>query len=402
MKTGSADLPLHGGHCPPGLFEDMKDLAEVMVEAMVMEFGREEVVRRFSDPGWFQSFGCTLGFDWHSSGLTTVVCGALKEVLDERCEDLGLYLAGGKGATSRKTPDHLEDFVDTVAPQLPLEKLQATSRRTAQVDSSALQDGFDVYHHVFLVSTEGDWSVIQQGIDADSGWARRYHWWNETAGNFLDDPHEGIASAGSVSTLNLTDEQSDENRSVSVEMVREDPVGTLGEFTKLLDYWDDTRRRLKLPDRHSLPRKNHLEQRLGELYERPPEDFSDLLDREGVGKKTVRALSMVADVVWGAEPSYEDPARYSFAHGGKDGYPRPVDPDQYRESIDVLANAIRRARLGDDDKMKAFERLKSSFGGEGREGSPERESRSREPDPPESSDSNQDEGTGDEQHELDF
>jgi hypothetical protein len=343
----------------------MKDLGEVMVEAMLLEFGREEVVQRFSDPGWFQSFGCTLGFDWHSSGLTTVVCGALKEALNRRSEELGLYLAGGKGATSRKTPDELRDFVDSDAPELPLSDLQNASRRTAQVDSSALQDGFEVYHHVFFVSRDGDWTVIQQGIDETSGWARRYHWWNETAGNFLDDPHEGIASEETSGTLNLANPDSGENRSVSVEMVEEDPVGTLGEFTRLLDYWDDTKRRLELPDRHSLPRKDHLERSLGKLYEKPPDDFSDLMDREGVGKKTIRALSMVADVVWGAQPSYEDPARYSFAHGGKDGYPYPVNQDRYRESIDVLSDAIRRSKLGDDSKVKAFKRLKSSFGEEG-------------------------------------
>ncbi len=339
----------------------MKQLGKVMIEAMLQEFDREEVLRRFSDPGWFQSFGCTLGFDWHSSGLTTVVCGALKEILNKRSSELGLFLAGGKGATSRKTPDELRNFVDETAPQLPLHDLQSASRRTAQVDSTALQDGYEIYHHVFFVSKDGDWTVIQQGIDDDSGWARRYHWWNETAGNFLDDPHEGIATYAEDASLNLSDRSSEENRSVSVDMIEEDPVGTLGEYTRLLDCWDETRRRLTLPDRHSLPRKDHLECCLGKLYENPPEDFTDLLDRDGIGKKTVRALSMVAEVVWGAEPSYEDPARYSFAHGGKDGYPEPVDTDRYCQSIDVLADALRRAKIGDDSKMKAFKRLKQSF-----------------------------------------
>lgn len=361
MKTGSADLPLHGGHCPPGLFEDMKDLAEIIVEAMLLEFDRDEVLRRFADPGWFQAFGCTLGFDWHSSGLTTVVCGALKEALNPRSGELGLYVAGGKGAASRKTPKELETFAEQDAPDLAVDQLKDCSRRAAQVDSSALQDGYQLYHHVFLVDGENHWTVIQQGIEDESGWARRYHWWNETVQDFLDDPHEGVHSASVSDVLNLATEESQANRDVSVKMGREDPVGTLQEYTKLLDFWDDTRRKLTLPDRHSLPNKSHMEKALGKLYDRPPSDFLDLMDRENIGSKTIRALSMVSEVVWGTEPSYEDPARYSFAHGGKDGYPRPVDKNQYRETIDILSDAIRASKLGDDTKLDAFKRLKSAY-----------------------------------------
>lgn len=361
MKSGSADLPLHGGHCPSWLFEDMKDLGEVMIEAMILEFDRETVIRRFSDPGWFQAFGCTLGFDWHSSGLTTVVCGALKEVLNPRSDELGLYLAGGKGNTSRKTPDEIATFAESTAPGIAVQKLQDCSRRTAQVDSSAVQDGFDLYHHVFLVDQDENWTVIQQGIRDEDGWARRYHWNDKTAGNFIDDPHEGICSDSHETTLNLANPDSRENRTISVDIATEDPVGTLQEYTRLLDFWDDTSNRIKLPDRHSLPQRDHLDRVLGNLYEKPPESFSDLLDRDGIGTRTVRALSMISEVVWGAEPSYEDPARYSFAHGGKDGYPFPVDRETYEDSVEVLSDAIGRAKVGDETKMKAFERLQTSF-----------------------------------------
>jgi hypothetical protein len=342
----------------------MKELAAVMVEAMLLEFDRTEVLRRFSDPGWFQAFGCTLGFDWHSSGLTTVVCGALKEALNPRAHELGLYVAGGKGSTSRKTPQEISQYAEESAPDLPVEGLQDSSRRVAQVDTSALQDDYDLYHHVFFVDRDANWSVIQQGINDDSGWARRYHWFSDGVDDFLDDPHEGIRSPRRQTSLNLASEDSEENRDISVEMVNEDPVKTLQEFNRLMDFWDDTSRRLKLPNRHSLPRKDHLERSLGKLYDRPPDDFQELMDVDGVGQKTVRALSMVAEVVWGAEPSYQDPARYSFAHGGKDGYPRPVDHEEYRRSIDVLSNAIRRANVGDDSKLKAFKRLKSTFSSE--------------------------------------
>lgn len=357
MKSGSADLPLHGGHCPPWLFEQMKTLGVSIVEALILEFSRREVIRRFSDPGWFQTLGCVLGFDWHSSGVTTVVCGALKEALNERTDELGLYLAGGKGAASRKTPRELEEFVDDHAPELPVDDLIQSSRMTAQVDSSAVQDGYQIYHHSFLLNTDGEWTVIQQGLREETGWARRYHWWAESSGDFLDDPHEAVCSDQQSRTLNLADAESESNRETSAEMVREDPAGTLREYVRLLDYWNDTSRKLELPDRHSLPEKKSLERNLGKLYDRPPEDFSQLIDTDGVGPKTTRALSMVAEVVWGADPSYEDPARYAFAHGGKDGYPYPVDRSSYETTISVLNDAIRRSKLGDDAKLKAFERL---------------------------------------------
>ncbi|MFB6345568.1 MAG: DUF763 domain-containing protein, partial [bacterium] len=251
----------------------------------------------------------------------------------------------------------LENFVEEHAPELPLDDLIRSSRLTAQVDSSAVQDGYQIYHHSFLLNTSGDWTVIQQGLQDDTGWARRYHWWAESAGEFLNDPHEAIDSTEHSRTLNLADSDSESNRDTSTEMVREDPTGTLREYVRLLDYWSETSRKLELPDRHSLPKKESLDRALGQIYDHPPEDFTDLLETEGVGPKTTRALSMIAEVVWGAEPSYEDPARYSFAHGGKDGYPYPVDKSTYCTTIEVLNDAIRKSKLGDKAKMKAFERL---------------------------------------------
>lgn len=357
VKTGRADLPLHGGHCPSWLFEDMKELGAGVVEALLVEFSREEVLRRFSDPGWFQAFGCLLGFDWHSSGLTTVVLGALKEALNPRAHELGLFVAGGKGAASRQTPRELADYADARAPDLPVDDLQHTSRMAAKVDSAAVQDGHQLYHHCMIVTPEGNWCVVQQGMRGEAEWARRYHWLDEAAREFLDDPHAGIRAVQEETVLNLATSGSRPNRSVSLDLVREDPVGLLKDYHRLRAGDGRSSRSLELPRRHELPEASSLDRVLGALYERPPEDYEDLLGRDGVGPKTVRALSMVAEVVWGASPSYEDPARYAFAHGGKDGHPFPVQKQRYRQSIDALREAVRSARVGRGRKMKALERL---------------------------------------------
>lgn len=357
MRTGSADLPLHGGHCPPELFEKMKKLSGAIVEVILLEFSRQELLRRFAEPGWFQALGCVLGFDWHSSGLTTVLCGALKESLNPRAAELGLYVAGGKGATSRKTPDELENYVNSHAPSLPLESLQKFSKLAAKVDSSAVQDNYQLYHHCFFLTEDGDWAVVQQGMNDDNNRARRYHWLSDSVVDFIEEPHSGICTVERHSPLNLTSEASRENREISTELISSNPSETLRDYQLLLDYWDEEKKTLNLPDRHDVPRVNHLEKVLGELYEKPPEDYEALLERKGIGPKTVRALSMVAEVIWGAKPSYEDPARYSFAHGGKDGYPYPVDHKRYNRTLELLNTAIGKAKINRSDKKEAFERL---------------------------------------------
>ncbi len=357
MKTGHSNLPLHGGSCPRWLFEHMKELAGALVDIMLIEFDRREVIRRFSDPYWFQSFGCVLGFDWHSSGLTTTVGGALKEAVNHRSHELGIYVAGGKGAASRKTPHEIADFADDSAPDLDVPSLQEASRMSARVDNNALQDGHQLYHHNFLLSKDGDWSVIQQGMDEESGWARRYHWASDQVDDFVEEPHSAVCSDHEATALNLTDDLSEENRETSAAISRESPAQTLLEFRKITESWSGTDHSLDLPRRHDVPSANHMDRVLADLYEQPPEDFEDLLSRANIGPKTIRALSMVSEVTWGAEPSYEDPVRYSFAHGGKDGHPYPVDRDQYREMVEVLNDCIQSAKLQHTDKKKAFKRL---------------------------------------------
>lgn len=335
----------------------MKRLGAGVVEALRVEFSRREVLRRLSDPGWFQAFGCLLGFDWHSSGLTTVVMGALKEALNPRAHELGIFVAGGKGAASRRTPRELAEFADARAPDLPVEQLQHTSRMAARTDSAAVQDGYRLYHHCMVVTPDGGWCVVQQGMRGEAGWARRYHWLDGAFPGFLEDPHAGIRAPERHTVLNLATPSSEENRAVSLRMVREDPVGLLRDYRRILAGHVETGRSLELPRRHDLPGASSLDRILGRLYDRPPDDFEDLLDRDGVGPKTVRALSMLAEVVWGARPSYRDPVRYAFAHGGKDGHPYPVDRQRYRRTIAVLRSALQDARVGRGDKLKALGRL---------------------------------------------
>ncbi len=357
MRSGTTNLPLHGGYCPPELFENMKSLGEAIVEAVVLEYSSDEVLRRLADPGWFQSLGCVLGFDWHSSGLTTVLCGALKETINRRAAELDLYIAGGKGAASRQTPRDLENFIEETAPSLEAKTFQHASKMTAKVDNNALQDSYQLYHHCFIINSRGNWTVIQQGMNDDSGWARRYHWLRDDFQQFIEEPHHAICAHDSLSPLNLTDRNSRENRTVSTEMLNESPAETVREYQLLLDYWDEEKNNLNLPARHDLPRVNHLEKILNRLYEKPVQDYEDFLSRKGVGPKTVRALSMVAEVVWGAKPSYEDPARYSFAHGGKDGHPHPVDYNRYQNTIETLNFALKKCRAERSSKKKAFQRL---------------------------------------------
>lgn len=335
----------------------MKELGAGVVEALRLEFSRREVLRRLSDPGWFQAFGCLLGFDWHSSGLTTVVLGALKEALNPRAHELGIFVAGGKGAASRRTPRDLAEFADARAPDLPAEQLQHASRMAARTDSAAVQDGYRLYHHCMVVTPGGDWCVVQQGMRGEEGWARRYHWLGGTFTDFLTDPHAGIRAPERHTVLNLATPDSRDNRTVSLRMVREDPVGLLRDYRRILDGHVEFERKLEFPRRHDLPGASSMDRVLGKLYDRPPEDYEDLLGREGVGPKTVRALSMLAEVVWGARPSYRDPVRYAFAHGGKDGHPFPVDRERYRRTIATLRSALRRARVGRRHKMKALGRL---------------------------------------------
>jgi hypothetical protein len=354
MRTGTANLPLHYGKAPAWLFARMRALAGQIVEHIVFEFGPEQVLDRLSDPYWFQAFGCVLGFDWHSSGVTTTVCGALKEAVRGREHDLGLFVAGGKGATSRKTPAEIETFGDRHSIAVSPADLVYASRMSAKVDSTALQDGYQLYHHCFFFTASGQWAVVQQGMNEGTRWARRYHWLSTRLSDFVCEPHAAVCTQQRAQqVLNLVAEESDEARRTTALLSQERPERLAGEIRKLQS--------LDLPRRHELLvrdlRPESVERIMLRSYERQPEDFRALLEVPGVGPKTIRALALVAELVYGVKGSTRDPARYSFAHGGKDGYPYPVDRTTYDRSIEVLREAVAKAKLGERERLDALRRL---------------------------------------------
>jgi hypothetical protein len=351
-RTGIANLPLHHGKAPRWLFERMVLLAREITIAIVSDSGPEEMLRRLSHPYWFQAFGCILGFDWHSSGVTTTLCGALKEALKGIEPDVGLFVAGGKGKTSRRTPSEIELWGEKIS--LNPTPLVYASRMSAKVDSSAVQDGYQLYHHTFLFTRQGSWTVIQQGMNEANRYARRYHWLGEAVINFVNEPHSAILSEATGHTLNLTASESDLARTTITEIATEEQPGKIVAELKQL-------KTLSLPSHHQILTSDlhpdSLRKIILSAYERQPQDFEHLLGLPGVGPKTIRALSLISELVHGVAPSYRDPARYSFAHGGKDGIPYPVDRKTYDQSIDLLSRAINRAKLGLSEKQKVFHRL---------------------------------------------
>ncbi len=351
-RTGIANLPLHYGKVPPWLFDRMVKLAREITIAIVADFGAEEMLRRLSHPYWFQAFGCILGYDWHSSGVTTTLCGALKEGLKGLETDLGLFVAGGKGKTSRRTPSEIEGWGDTIS--LNPAPLVYASRMSAKVDSSGIQDGYQLYHHAFLFTKSGSWAVIQQGMNEATRYARRYHWLGETVADFVNEPHSAILSQARGQALNLVASESDTARTTIADIAtNQKPQDILADLKKL--------KTLNLPKRHYLStddlHPDSLSKILVSTYDRQPEDFEQLLGLKGVGPKTIRALSLISELVYGVAPSYRDPARYSFAHGGKDGIPYPVDRKTYDQSIELLSKAIHKTRLGIREKNEAMKRL---------------------------------------------
>ena len=362
-RTGFADLPLHGGRCPPWLFQRMKDLAAAVAEAIVLEYGAAELLRRLADPFWFQALGCLLGFDWHSSGLTTTVTGALKAGLSERGPELGVFIAGGKGGTSRKTPQEIEPAVERHARGVPADSLVYASKMPAKVDSAALQDGFTLYHHTFVFTADGRWVVVQQGMQEQGRWARRYHWHSDALRDFVEEPHAAVCSDRAGKVLNLTDRLSAEARAAVAALAREQPERVARDYRRILERYDRLGRYLTLPAAHAVPDASRLEQNLRRLYERAVPHFEALLGMPGVGAQTVRALTMVAEIVHGVPVSFRDPVRYSFAHGGKDGHPYPVNRAVYERSIETLRAAVDRARLGQREKLAALRRL-AAFAGQ--------------------------------------
>jgi len=355
-RTGIANLPLHYGRVPPWLFQRMVKLAREITLFIVTEFGAEEMLRRMSDPYWFQAFGCVLGYDWHSSGVTTTLCGALKEGLKGLEKEIGLFVAGGKGRTSRRTPAEIENFGSAISADP--DHLIYASRMAAKVDNSALQDGYQLYHHTFLFTNQGRWAVVQQGMNEVNRYARRYHWLGEAVTDFVCEPHAAICSQGRGEALNLVASESAPARATITSIATEQPSeGILSDMKRL--------KTLDLPPRHSLSFQDIHPDRLSKglflIHERQPKGFEELLSLEGVGAKTLRALSLISELVYGVPASFRDPARYSFAHGGKDGHPFPVDRQTYDRSIELLAQGVSKARVDHTEKKTALSRLSRGF-----------------------------------------
>lgn len=378
MRTGIATVPLDYGKCPYWLFERMKRLSRGVILAIAEEFGVEEVLKRLSDPVWFQSLGCVIGFDWNSSGLGTTTMGALKEGLRGLESELGIFICGGKGKTSRKTPEQIQEWGEFL--RFPMEKIDNliyTSKISAKIDNNALQDGFQLYHHNLIFTKSGQWTVIQQGMNEKISQARRYHWLSlnikdsttSSGYNFIEEPHSGIISQVKVKPLNLTAKESDENRKLSVGQVKEEPKT----FLKNLDLIQTKRsKNLTLMELNDVEFHWHkileekfdlkrLEKTIFFANEQNPRNFEELLSLKGVGPKTIRALSLVSEIIYGAKPSYEDPARYSFAHGGKDHTPFPVDQPTYDKTLGIMEKGIKKSKISNREKVEAQKRLNKAF-----------------------------------------
>src|SRR4051812_19522114 len=330
-------------------------LSREIVVYLASEYGTREILRRLSDPFWFQAFGCVLGFDWHSSGVTTTVCGAVKEGLKDVDREIGFFAAGGKGGVSRKTPQQIADACDRIGREA--QPLVYASRTAAKVDNAAVQDGYQLYHHVFFFTAAGEWCVVQQGMSDQTRMARRYHWLSEQVASFVDEPHAAVCCDARSDTLNLVAHENDAVRSASAVLAAQPPELTLKALEKVAP-----ERTLTMPRRHALlPELDvatpYLERILVKTYERAPDSFESLLGIEGVGPKTLRALALASELVHGTPATLRDPARFSFAHGGKDGTPFPVDRPTYDRTIEIFDKAINRASIDRSEKVKAFKRL---------------------------------------------
>ena len=367
-RGGSADLPLHGGRVPLWLADRMTRLGAVISEAIVRAYGRDELLRRLAHPFWFQSFGAVMGMDWHSSGITTSVIGALKRGLEPLSGELGVHVCGGRGKHSRKTPFELTVIGERVG--FDGSALADVSRLVAKVDSAAVQDGFDLYLHGFIVTDDGHWTVVQQGMNDSSRTARRYHWLSEGLQSFVDEPHKAIDGIHQGEIVNLTDRRADVSRRAQLELLNSlGPDGLARELAAIEpkpqkpppDPVQLTLPHLVMPAHHDVRASDVLAPRLHATFtaaaNRGPADFAELLLVPGVGARTVRALAMVAEVVHGAPYRFTDPARFSFAHGGKDRHPFPVPLKVYDETIRVMKAAVSKAKLGQDDKLAALKRL---------------------------------------------
>ena len=346
-RSGSATLPLHYGYVPQWLYERMSKIGLAVFEVILADYGKNEVLRRVSDPFWFQSFGAVTGMDWHSSGVTTSVMGALKRAINPISRDLGIYIAGGKGKFSLETPNELLKISETMG--LNGTELVKASKLSAKVDNTAIQDGYQLYTHNFILSDEGKWTVVQQGMNPKDKTARRYHWHSENIKSFVDEPHTGIEGLNRGKILNLTAHEATENRNGILEISHEAPEKIMKEIS------------LMMPSHHDVQASDVDLKRLGAMLsltrELQPENFEDLLLLKGVGPRTMQSLALVSEIIHGSPSRFQDPARFCFAHGGKDGHPFPVPIKTYDETINILKSGIEKAKLGNSEKLQAIKKL---------------------------------------------
>lgn len=354
-RSGTADMPLHYGHIPRWLAERMSRLGLAITEAILTEYGTAEVLRRLSDPFWFQSLGAVMGMDWHSSGITTSVMGALKSSVNPLSRELGIYICGGKGKSSRNTPQELLMYSDRNG--LDGQALVRCSRLSAKVDNTALQDGFQLYMHSFIVDKDGLWTVVQQGMQDGSGTARRYHWHSPAMHSFVDEPHTAICGAHQGSILNMVAHEAAASRQALLTMTSEHPSRILEEARQL----PGRLAHLNMPGHHEVRATDIDLKRLGAMLwltqENQPADFEELLLLQGMGPRTLQSMALVSEVIYGAPSRFSDPARFSFAHGGKDGHPFPVPLKVYDETLGVLSAAVHRAKIGHTEKLQAIAKL---------------------------------------------
>jgi hypothetical protein len=347
-NTRYADLPLHYGKVPPWLAQRMSSLGGAIIESIILNYGKPAVLSRISDPFWFQAFGCVLGMDWHSSGITTSVMGALKKAVNPKFNELGIYIAGGKGKYSRQTPSELLSLADRTG--LNGNELVRSSKLSAKVDNTAIQDGFQIYLHTFIVTDDGNWAVVQQGMNDGTGMARRYHWNSAQFKSFVEEPHTFIYGQSQGVILNLTDKLAADAKLSMLDIVKQNPDKVMMEAQKLV-----------MPSHHDVRSADVNLKRLGTVlalaHEKELCDFESLLLLEGVGPRTVQSLALVSEVIHGAPSRFDDPARFSFAHGGKDGHPFPVPTKVYDETINILRDSVEKAKIGVTDKQKAIKNL---------------------------------------------
>lgn len=350
MKRTITSLPLHYGKAPAWLFQKMKRLSAALIEIIVLEFGPEEFLTRIADPVWFQALGCVAGFDWHSSGLTTTLCGALKEGLNSLEEELPIAICGGKAKRAMQTPHELQHYGEKWG--IDVSYFINMSRLCAKIDNTAIQDGYNLYHHTFIFTRKGAWAIVQQGMSGVERKARRYQWLSRENLDVTSEPHTGITCDERKNVLNLVAKESDGARGSIVDFVKEYP-------DTMIKTWNEIS--LTMPERHYIKPADINEKRLFKMFsvihESQPASFKDLIQIQGVGPRTVSALALISELVYKTPPSFKDPARFSFAHGGKDGYPFPVQKKTYEQSIEFLKMCIDKAKLGDRDKLEALRKL---------------------------------------------